>query len=121
MTGGFAQFSDRDDNIASRPVPRGAAGCYVTLVGPGSDEAAGATIGPSFIPVRRLGPTYTVTTATLPGTPSLFASGRILLVANGAHGATGGTAIEIGICGLRLSDGTPGTGGQPGSTLVEWV
>jgi hypothetical protein len=127
----FVPFNELNTARTNQPVPQGAAGAYITLVGGGGSGGngygaafsaggggggGGAVIGRSFIPASSLGSTYSVTVGSAGssgtnGGSSTFTSGSVSLTAGGG-GAGGGGSTTIGGGG-----GAAGTASVSGATV----
>lgn len=112
----FTPSEVENTNKTSEPVPVGAVGCWVTLIGGGGRGYTGGPLNSGgggggggggrvdrvFIPVSALGSTYSVTQGLgsiyAGGTAgnSVFSSGSVTLTAGGAIGANGGTCSASG-------------------------
>jgi len=131
----FAPFNEENLNRTNQPVPQGASGVWVTLLGAGasggngaagnsglrhggSGGGGGARVGRSFIDVSSLGATYSVTRGTTSGAASTVTSGGITLTAGGGSGTTGGTASQSGITGMIVANGSAGSGSTGASNTV---
>ncbi|OBJ16270.1 serine hydrolase [Mycobacterium sp. 1245801.1] len=118
--GGYRPFTVENTNKTAQPVPIGAKGCWVTLIGAGAAGSnttdgggwAGVTRGGGsgsrvdriWVPREVLGDTYTVTRgigaargSNGNGTASMFTSGAVNLTAGGGTAGIGGIATAAGI------------------------
>lgn len=118
--GGYKPFSVENTNKSAEPVPAGATGCWVTLIGSGAAGSnttdgggwagaprgggAGARVDRIWVPRPLLGDTYSVTRgigaargSNGNGAASVFTSGPVNLAAGGGTAGVGGIATATGI------------------------
>ncbi|QRI44857.1 hypothetical protein SEA_RUBEUS_36 [Mycobacterium phage Rubeus] len=111
-------------DIYDEPVPEGASGAWVTLVGGGGGGGARVRV---WVPIEAMGPTYSVTrgirgnagasaatgsnrydgNAGTAGTASTFSSGSVYLTALGGSPGSGGTTTSTSGAG-GSGEGRPG-------------
>jgi len=136
----FEPFTETNLNRFDRPVPHGAAGCYVTLIGGGGGGGGGERVSTApayggggggggakikriFIPASALGSTYSVTRGLggsgggsgshgQDGTDSVFTSGPVTLSAGGG---------KRGLRYVSDPDGTQPYGGSGGTCSVSGI
>lgn len=136
VDGGYKPFTLENVNKSNEPVPSGAAGCWITMIGAGAAGSnttdgggwAGATRGGGgggrvdriWVPKSLLGATYSLTRGVGAargsmgnGTPSVFTSGGVTLTAGGGTAGSGGVATATGIDATgKLHNGKDQTAGD---------